>query len=321
VTRGVYGLLPTTPDRRDYRFKAPRRYSGEFVDLSSGVLRIYDQGELGSCVSHGTALAVDYARRKAGQPPIGPSRLFIYYQGRVRGKYPLDQDTGLEIRDGFTVISKDGAPAETDWPYVVSKFAEKPPARAYSDGLHDLAVKFGQVDPDAIDDTIASGYPVVQGFDVYPGFESDAVAQTGIVPMPAAGEESIGGHCTVIVSTPVDGADLAQYGAEIGGVPGVKYRKHANSWGDGWGQGGFYWAPVELTEKYASDFWMVTTMADPAGPQPPNPPEPPPRPDALVVAARTLAADQGVVAWSLASHSGQARHVAALVRAVIRAAA
>jgi hypothetical protein len=52
-----------------------------------------------------------------------------------------------------------------------------------------------------------------------------------------------------------------------------------------------------------------------------TPPEPRPRDDALVAAARSLAADQGAVAWSLQRHSGQARRVAALVRAVIRAAA
>lgn len=261
-----YGLLPTTPDARDYRFRAPRRYSGAFVDLSPGIVRIMDQLALGSCVPHGTALAVDFARKKQGLEPIDPSRLFIYYQGRVRGKYPLNQDTGLQIRDGFTVISKDGAPAEADWPYVISKFTQKPPAKAYADGLHDLALKFGAVDPDGIDDTIASGYPVVQGFDVRSSFEGDDVARSGVVPMPKSGEELLGGHCTVIVSTPKDGKEIP------GAVPGVAYRLHANSWGTGWGLNGLYWAPVAFTQKYASDFWMVTTMGDPAGPQPPNPP-------------------------------------------------
>ena len=35
---------------------------------------------------------------------------------------------------------------------------------------------------------LASGYPFVFGFTVYESFESQQVAQTGIVPMPAAGE-------------------------------------------------------------------------------------------------------------------------------------
>lgn len=265
MSRGFYGLLPTVPDARDYRFTAPRKYSGDFVDLSGGFSGVYDQLALGSCVSNGTSAAVDFARKKQGLEPIFPSRLFVYYQGRVRGHYPLNQDTGLQIRDGLTVVSKDGAPPETDWPYDINRFDQKPPVQAYIDGLHDLAVKFGQVDPSGIDDAIASGVPVIQGFDVYESFESDAVANTGIVPMPQSGEKLLGGHCTVICSTPKDGT-------EIGGLAGTPYRLHLNSWGTGWGLKGFYWAPVAYTEKYASDFWMISAMGDPNGPQPPQPP-------------------------------------------------
>lgn len=252
-----YGLLPTVPDPRDYRFRAPQPYRGTFVDLSAGFKAPglpYDQGQLGSCVSQGTAAIVDYARAKQGLGRISPSRLFIYWNGRKRGGYPLNQDTGLQIRDGLDVVANDGAPPETDWPYQVDRFTEQPPAQAYDDGRHDLATVYGQVDD--IDATVASGYPVVQGFTVFESFESDEVARTGIVPMPEPGEAELGGHCTVIVSTP-----------KI--VDGVPSRLHLNSWGSGWGQGGFYWAPVAFTDRYASDFWMVTTMSDPNGPTPP----------------------------------------------------
>lgn len=265
--RGTYGLLPTTPDPRDYRFRAAKPYTGGFVDLSDGIVQVYDQGQLGSCVANGTSAAVDFARKKQGLAPVGPSRLFIYYQGRVRGGYPVRQDTGLEIRDGFTVISKDGAPPETDWPYDISRFADKPPASAFTDGLDDQAVKFGQVADTDIDAAIAAGFPLVQGFTVMESFEDDSVASSGIVPMPEPGEQELGGHCTVIVSTPKDGK-------EIGGKPGVLYRKHLNSWGTGWGQSGFYWAPVGFTGQYASDFWTVSAMED-GHIVPPTPPTDP----------------------------------------------
>ncbi len=35
---------------------------------------------------------------------------------------------------------------------------------------------------------LASGYPFVYGFTVYESFESKSVAKTGVVPMPASGE-------------------------------------------------------------------------------------------------------------------------------------
>jgi hypothetical protein len=44
---------------------------------------------------------------------------------------------------------------------------------------------------------LAEGYPFVLGFTVYESFESDTVAQTGIVPMPRSGEQVLGGHCVV----------------------------------------------------------------------------------------------------------------------------
>lgn len=66
---------------------------------------------------------------------------------------------------------------------------------------------------------IAGGYPFVFGFTVYESFESEQVAQTGIVPMPAPGETVVGGHCVVAV-----GYDDSKRTFII-----------RNSWGTGWG--------------------------------------------------------------------------------------
>lgn len=268
-----YGLIRRRPDRRDYRFTPTRTWTGEYVDLSDGFVGTpYDQLNLGSCVSNATGAAVDYARKRQGLVPyLPPSRLFIYYQGRVRGGYPLDQDTGLQIRDGFDVIAKDGAPPEETWPYVVDRFAQKPPSQAYLEAADDQAIKYGAVADGDVDSTIASGYPVVYGFDVYESFEWDTTARTGVVPVPDKRRETyLGGHAAVAASTPLDGSD-----PRVNGVPGVKYRKTLNSWGL-WGLLGWYWYPVsEWNNGDASDAWMVTTMEDPDGPTPPPPPTPP----------------------------------------------
>lgn len=71
---------------------------------------------------------------------------------------------------------------------------------------------------------LTAGLPIVVGFTVYDSFESDAVAQTGDVPMPAPGEQTLGGHCVLVVGYVVRS-----------GRPVWVCR---NSWGTGWGDGG-----------------------------------------------------------------------------------
>ena len=286
-----YGCLPKTPDARDYQFRVTAPYSGAFVDLSAGFPEApYDQGQLGSCVSNGTAAILDYARAKQGLAALRrPSRLYIYWYGRELSGQPIDQDTGLQVRDGLTVVSNLGAPPEDqDWPYDITKFAQRPPLKADADAKLDEAVKFGAVNVADIDATIASGYPIVFGFTVHSSFESAAVAQTGVMPVPKHGEKDLGGHCVVACSTQIDGA-------QIGGIPGVKYRLVRNSWGhDGsWGlpsKPGYFYMPVSVMDgPEASDFWVLTGVSDPNGPTPP--PSPAPFPGALVAAVQAAADD------------------------------
>ena len=64
-------------------------------------------------------------------PDFVPSRLFIYYNERVI-EGTVDTDSGAQIRDGIKVVAKQGVPPETDWPYDIAKFADKPPAKAFT---------------------------------------------------------------------------------------------------------------------------------------------------------------------------------------------
>jgi hypothetical protein len=71
--------------------------------------------------------------------------------------------------------------------------------------------------------------------------------------------------------------------------------------------------------KYAAAFTQITGRPFPADV---TPPEPRPRPVGLEAAAFALAGDPIAVDWAMKQvHSGHAKHVATLVRAVIRAAA
>lgn len=259
----VYGRLPHTQDPRDYRVRVPRRYTSAYVDLSLAFTSVRDQLNLGACVSFGTLAAAEFAMLKAGADAPNLSELFLYYAARQRAGYPVTEDTGLEIRDGFASLRNDGAPAEQEWPYDTGRFAQRPPDAAYTDAQLHEALIYGAVAHDGVDDVIASGYPVVFGFEVFESFESQQVADTGVVPMPESGESPVAGHCMVFVSTPQDGRLIR------GGIPGTLYRKARNSWSTQWGVGGYCWYPVQAM-RYASDFWQVTTVGSPLAPVPPQ---------------------------------------------------
>ena len=248
---GGYGWLRDLPDARDYLYAAPLlRYPQGLptsVDLRSECPPVYDQGQLGSCTANGIAGAIEFDQAKQGNKEFTPSRLFIYYNERVM-EGTTSQDAGAQVRDGIKSVATLGAPPETDWPYDPTEFAVKPPPAAYADAMQDLVSAYMRVTQNIaqMQGCLAEGYPFVFGFTVYESFESQAVANTGIVPMPASGEKSIGGHCVVAV-----GYDATKRLFFI-----------RNSWGTGWGLNGYCMMPFEylLTPQLASDFWTLRSV-------------------------------------------------------------
>ncbi len=174
-----YGWMPDLPDVRDHMYAAPVAMMATLppkVDLRPHCPTPYDQGQLGSCTGNAIAGAVQFEREKQHlTPDFVPSRLFIYYGERVI-EGTIGTDAGAQIRDGIKVVAKQGVPPETDWPYDIAKFADKPPAKAYKDALHDRAVSYSRLTQSLsqLKGCLASGYPFVFGFTVYDSFESAA---------------------------------------------------------------------------------------------------------------------------------------------------
>lgn len=248
---GGYGWVRDLPDARDFTYAAPllRFPQGlpPSVDLRSECPAVYDQGQLGSCTANAIGAAVEFDQLKQGTKAFEPSRLFIYYNERVI-ENSVSQDSGAQIRDGIKVVATLGAPPETDWPYDINKFAQKPPQRAFDDAKRDIVTIYSRVVQSLVQmqGCLASGFPFVFGFTVYESFESAAVAQSGMVPMPASDEKMLGGHAVLAV--------------------GYDNKKRMfivrNSWGAGWGVEGYFYMPYEylLTASLASDFWTVRSV-------------------------------------------------------------
>lgn len=215
------------------------------VDLRPECPPVYDQGQLGSCTGNGWAGAVQFLQKKQGLADFMPSRLFIYYNERVLDN-DVATDAGAAISDGARVVSEQGVPPETDWPYDISKFADKPLEKAFTDAKRHLVLQIQQVDQDltAMKEVLSTGLPIVIGFVVYQSFESQQVASTGVVPMPGHHEEKLGGHCVVVVGYDDSSSRFIC----------------RNSWGTGWGMEGYFTMPYAyLTNpRLSSDFWMAT---------------------------------------------------------------
>lgn len=249
--RGAFGWVPDLPDMRDHQYAAPQPVLNALppmVDLTSHCPPVYDQGQLGSCTANAIAGAVQFDRAKQKlTPDFVPSRLFIYYGERVI-EGSVNSDAGAMIRDGIKVVVKQGAPPEADWPYDITKFAQKPSPKAYADAVKDQVVSYSRVARSLTQmrGCLASGFPFVFGFTVYESFESQAVADTGVVPMPAYGESVLGGHAVLAV-----GYDDAHQRFIV-----------RNSWGTGWGVRGYFTMPYTyLTDPgLASDFWTVRSV-------------------------------------------------------------
>jgi C1A family cysteine protease len=241
-----YGCIRDLRDPRDHLYVPTVARIPAVVDLRAHCPPVMDQGALGACTSHGITGALRHALINAGQKDFPMSRLQLYYDERnMEGT--VQSDAGASIRDGIKCAAKIGVAHEKLWPYSIGKFKTKPPASAYADAVKFRAISYERVaiSTYAIKSALAAGYPVIVGFAVFESFESDAVASTGIVPMPKTGEAMLGGHCVYICG----------------------YNQHANhftarnSWSATWGSKGDCFIPQAYlgSSKYGSDYWIIKT--------------------------------------------------------------
>jgi C1A family cysteine protease len=247
---GSYGWIPDIPDARDHILLLPKKAAAppSSVDLRPVCPPVYDQGQLGSCTANAIAGAIEFDQRKEKlAQPFTPSRLFIYYNERVM-ENSVESDSGAQIRDGIKSVAAQGVCAETLWPYIEAQFAARPSAPCYKIAKTHPAVSYSRVpqDPVQLKTCLAAGYPFVLGITVYESFESDAVAHSGVVPMPQTSETALGGHAVMAA-----GYDDASQRFLI-----------RNSWGSDWGMGGYFTLPYAYLsdDNLAGDFWTVRVV-------------------------------------------------------------
>ncbi len=248
------GWRPDLPDSRDIRFRPKAIRLPASVDWrgSKFMPKVYDQGNLGSCVLNATGSAYAYLQEKSGMRQYMPARLFMYYETR-RIEGTLTEDAGCEIRDAMKVIAKLGVPHEYLWPYDISKYTRQPRPKAYEDALLHQCIRYERVDVNetAVKLALAAEQMVVMGMTVYESFWD--VGPDGVVKTPSNTEFVEGGH------------SMKYVGYEKLPISSRLYAITKNSWDDTWGDHGYCYVPFDYgcNPYFAGDFWTITEVERP----------------------------------------------------------
>jgi C1A family cysteine protease len=214
------------------------------VDLRSFASPIRNQGNMGSCTAFaGTGLMEMVLNIKgakaAGKKVKHLSPLFFYYAERQAMEESGDSpkatknDTGASSGLAATTAIKVGAVREEDAPYKDGKpgIAWKPSPELFeAAGEYKFKSKKRINTIQGMKAALAAKKPFVFGLVLYKSHMTEAVAKTGDLPLPAKGEDIIGGHAVVCV-----GYDDAKQAFIV-----------RNSWGTGWGDKGYFYMPYEF---------------------------------------------------------------------------
>jgi C1A family cysteine protease len=277
------GWLPPLPDMRDYTAETPaiaemtmkmgvtpdvkeKMKVKAKVNLREFCSPVENQGSLGSCTAHAAVGVVEYFQRRAHDKYIDGSRLFVYKI--TRNLLGVTGDTGAYLRNTIGALVLCGVPDENYWPYTEKDpdFDKEPTPFVYAVADNYKTVKYFCHDPlgkdvapekvlRSVKSHLSAGIPSMFGFFGFPSF--DASQSPGEIPFPGPSERAKWGHAVVAVGYD-DEKVIANTQSDSTTTGALLIR---NSWGEGWGEGGYGWLPYEyVRKKLAVDFWSLLSM-------------------------------------------------------------
>lgn len=189
------------------------------VDLRPGLLPIRNQGRRRSCLAFASSTAHEH-RADPGEH-LCVEYLYFHAVARTPGRNPQG---GTTLDAAAAALAEEGQPVEIAWPYTVDQVSPWQPPTIVA-ALHKTIMKPGKLDIAGVVAALELGTPVVLGLVITDAFFRPDLM--GRVP-DRTPDIDRGGHAVLAVG----------HGCDQVGTPTVLIR---NSWGVGWGLGGYAW--------------------------------------------------------------------------------
>lgn len=220
----------------------------------------YNQGDIGSCTANAFCMAYQIETVVKEHNRVFLSRLDFYYNERLAedpSKNPQDlKDSGGDVIDGLYIAKTRGICLESSWPYDVNKVEVCPPQTCTDEAGSYKISSYQRIPIDThtnknIRNCILNKTGVLTAIGVYSSFESNSVASSGLVPLPKC----------INFEDSNDPKDPFQGGHEVLIVAyndNKKLYTCINSWGEDWGDKGFFYIPYDYIHNPKLTYELVT---------------------------------------------------------------
>ena len=218
------------------------------ADLTADLAAVRDQGNRGTCLAFGVTTAHEHARAmRRAVPIVELSVELLYWRCKQLDGNPAEEATVFPAAKSG--LQDPGQPAEALWAYDGGRdhtdgSYQPPPAALEADVLRCATLRGIDASVDGIRGALVANSVVVAGLELWDGFYT---CTSRSLESPA---KNLTGDGHVVCITAFD--------------DGERQMAVRNSWGSGWGDGGYGWLDYDGLEEVLWEAWVVDDDLDPA---------------------------------------------------------